>query len=398
MNKTKYIVVIAGIMIMLCLGVAYSWGVFLLPIEKDLGWGRVQISLAISILLLVFSAFMSIGGICEKKYGPRITATIGGIMVALGWIGASFSQSPIWLYIFYGVLGGIGTGLGYIPSISCGIKWFPEKKGLVTGIIIFGFGFGAAFLSPVMTHFINLYGWRTTMFFCGLIFGALIISFAQFLKAPVEKATTSSAEETKEEVSYSPKEMIKTFSFKILFFTYFISMVAGMMTIGHVVAFALGNGLTAIQGAFALTILSIFNGLGRVLTGYLTDIWGGKKTLALLFLMISCGMFIFFQASGMLTFYILSAFIGLCFGGFLAVYPPLTADYYGKQNFSINYGLVFIGYGSGCFLGPLLGGWVYDLFNSYRLAFHSSGLLALLGSLIVWFLLKNPNELKADIS
>jgi OFA family oxalate/formate antiporter-like MFS transporter len=390
-------VVVSGVMIMLCLGVAYSWGVFLLPIEKDLGWGRAQISLAVSILLLVFSAFMSIGGLLEKKYGPRITATIGGLLIAAAWVGASFSQSPVWLYLFYGLLGGIGTGLGYIPSVSCGIKWFPGKKGLITGIIIFGFGFGTAFISPLITYFINIYGWRTTMLSGGLVFGTLIIIFAQFLKAPLCELSAAPGQDTTGEKSYSPQEMIKTPSFRVLFLTYFIAMVAGMMTIGHIVAFALGRGLTAIQGAFALTILSVFNGLGRVIAGYLTDIWGGKKTLALLFLMIGSGMFIFFQAAHIAAFYLLAGFIGLCFGGFLAVYPPLTADYYGKQNFSINYGLVFVGYGSGCFLGPLLGGWVYDFFNSYQLAFYSSGTLALLGAVIVWFLLKNPKETQLKV-
>lgn len=383
-------VIVAGVVIMLCLGVAYSWGVFLMPIERDLGWSRAEISLAVSILLLVFSAFMSIGGFCEKKYGPRMTATLGGLLVASGWIGASFSRSPGWLYLSYGVLGGIGTGLGYIPSVSCGIKWFPGKKGRVTGIIIFGFGFGAAFLSPVMTYFINLYGWRSTMLFGGLAFGLSIIASAQFLKEPVGELAASTAGRADKAKDYSPKEMLKTSSFKILFITYFLAMVAGMMTIGHVVAFALGRGLSAIQGAFALTILSIFNGLGRVLAGYLADLWGGKKALVILFFAIGIGMFLFFHASGIGTFYLVSAFIGLCFGGFLAVYPPLTADYFGKKHFAVNYGLVFIGYGGGCFLGPLAGGLVHDAFTSYMIAFYASGVLALAGGGIVWLLLEAP--------
>jgi MFS family permease len=169
-------------------------------------------------------------------------------------------------------------------------------------------------------------------------------------------------------------------------------MVAGMMTIGHVVAFAMGQGLSSIQGAFALTVLSVFNGVGRVLAGYLSDLWGGKKALILLFCMIGTGMFLFFHATGIGVFYLLSALIGLCFGGFLAVYPPLTAEHYGRRHFSVNYGLVFIGYGSGCFLGPLAGGLVYDYFQSYMIAFYASGILALLGGAIVWFRLKDPGQ------
>lgn len=392
MNKSKHMVIIAGIVIMLCLGVAYSWGVFLMPIEKDLGWSRAQISLAVSILLLVFSAFMSVGGFFEKKYGPRITATIGGLFVACGWIGASFSKNPIWLYSFYGILGGIGTGLGYIPSVSCGIKWFPQKKGLVTGIIIFGFGFGTAFLSPIITYFINMSDWRITMLFGGSLLGLLIITSAQFLREPLCETDSSNLNENIKETAYTTKAMLKTPSFKIMFITYFLAMIAGMMTIGHMVAFALDRGFTAIQGALALTILSIFNGLGRVLAGYIFDLWGGKKALVLLFFMIGIGMFIFFHASNIALFYLLAAFIGLCFGGFLAVYPPLTAEYYGQKHFAVNYGLVFIGYGSGCFLGPLAGGLVYDAFNSYMIAFYASGILAYLGGAIVWFLLKAPKK------
>lgn len=117
MDKSRWGVVIAGLIILMCLGVAYSWGVFLTPIEKDLGWKRAQISLAVSILLLVFSVFMVVGGICEKKYGPRITATIGGVLVSLGWMAASYSHSRLWLYLSYGIVVGIGTGLSYMPSI-----------------------------------------------------------------------------------------------------------------------------------------------------------------------------------------------------------------------------------------------------------------------------------------
>lgn len=375
---------------MLCLGVAYSWGVFLVPLENDMGWGRAQISLAVSILLLVFSAFMSIGGISERRFGPRITATAGGVLVACGWMGASFSQTPQWMYVFYGVLGGMGTGLAYIPAVSCGIKWFPEKKGLVTGVIVFGFGFGAAFLSPVITYFINLTDWRATMLSAGAILGVVIIAFAQFLKAPLCGFEEAKADGRVEENDFTPGNMVRTSSFRTMFVTYFIAMVAGMMTIGHVVAFAQGKGFTAIQGALALTILSIFNGLGRILAGHISDLWGGKKTLVLLFGMIGMGMFLLYHAQAMVFFYMVSALIGLCFGGFLAVYPPLTSVYFGREHFAVNYGLVFIGYGSGCFLGPLAGGVVYDLFNSYRIAFYFSGVLAILGGVIVRYLLKEP--------
>ena len=387
-------VVIAGVVILMCLGVAYSWGVFLIPIDQDMGWGRAKISFAVSLLLLVFSVFMAVGGFLEKKIGPRQTAGLGGALVGLGWLLASLAQTPLILYLCYGVIAGIGTGLSYMPSISSGIRWFPEKKGLVTGIIVCGFGFGTAFLSPLITRLINLYGWRGTMAVCGVVFGLMIAAAAQFLRVP--PAANSAQDGTPGDgAAFGPSEMIKTKAFPIMFLTYLISMIAGMMTIGHLVAFITDKNFSAMQAALALTILSIFNGAGRVAFGYASDLWGAKKILILLFSLIGAAMLVLFHAGILPVIYVLSAVIGLCFGGFLAVYPALTAEYFGRRDFALNYGLLFVGYGIGCFLGPLIGGWVHDTTQSYVSAFYFAGALAVAGGVGISFL-KRPSLRCAD--
>ncbi|MBN1586044.1 MAG: OFA family MFS transporter [Candidatus Omnitrophica bacterium] len=385
----RWSVVVGGVSILMCLGVAYAWGVFLIPIDQEMGWGRAKISFAVSVLLLVFSVFMVIGGLLEKKIGPRKTAGTGGILVGLGWVLASLSHTPIALYLSYGVIAGIGTGLSYMPSIASGIKWFPEKKGLVTGIIVFGFGFGTAFLSPLITKLINTYGWRTTMAVCGIAFGLIITSAAQLLKSPPVPDSVKGGGAIND-AAFSPMEMLKTGSFWIMFVTYFISMVAGMMTIGHLIAFIADKGFDAMQGALALTILSIFNGAGRVVFGYASDIWGGKKILIFLCASIGLAMFALYPAGVLPVIYALSMAIGLCFGGFLAVYPALTAEYFGQRDFAVNYGLIFIGYGIGCFFGPVMGGWVHDMTKSYLVAFYFAGGIALIGSLLICLFLNKP--------
>jgi MFS transporter, OFA family, oxalate/formate antiporter len=385
----RWTVVIAGVAILMCLGVAYSWGVFLIPIDKEMGWGRAKISFAVSLLLLVFSIFMVVGGLLEKKIGPRKTACIGGFLVGLGWFLASFAKEPFILYLCYGVIAGIGTGLSYMPSISSGIKWFPDKRGLVSGIIVFGFGFGTAFLSPFITKLINLYGWRTAMASCGIAFGLMITGAAQFLKVPLLSCNVNNVSAT-DEAMFSPIEMIGTSTFRIMFLTYIISMVAGMMTIGHLVAFLADKGFNAMQGVLALTILSVFNGIGRITCGYASDFWGGRKILFLLFTLIGLAMFSLYHSGALPVIYVLSALIGLCFGGFLAVYPALTAEYFGRCDFAINYGLIFIGYGIGCFLGPCIGGCVHDTAKSYLAAFYFAGVLALAGSTLIYLLKKPP--------
>lgn len=389
-GKSRWGIVIAGVTILMCLGIAYSWGVFLVPIDGDMGWGRAKISFAVSVLLLVFSVFMVIGGLLEKKFGPRKTASAGGVLVGVGWILSSFSTSPFSLYLSYGVIAGVGTGLSYMPSISSGVKWFPDKKGLVTGIIVFGFGFGTAFLSPVITRSIASLGWRNTMMLFGVLLGAVIITAAQFLKNPVSSAGSQNCPGNIEVPSFSTLNMMKTGTFKIMFVTYFISMVAGMMTIGHIAAYITDRGFTTLQGALALTILSVFNGIGRISFGHASDIWGGKRILCVLFLMIGGAMPFLYHSNALFFIYALSALIGLCFGGFLAVYPALTAEYFGCRDFAVNYGVIFIGYGTGCFFGPLIGGAVYDAAKDYMFAFYFAGFLAVSGALLTGLFVKRP--------
>ncbi len=393
----RWFVVIGAVLIIMCLGVAYSWGIFLMPIAAEFDWGRGETSLAISILLFVFSVFMVVGGILEKKVGPRITASIGGIFVSLGWILAYFTESLWWLYATYGVLAGIGTGLGYLPSISTGIKWFPDKKGVISGIVVFGFGFGAAFLAPLSAHFIEIYGWKMTMLVFGVGFGVIIISAAQLLKAPPENWRPLGWKPSEDSMvktaihDFSPTEMLKTSTFKLMFMTYCVSMIAGMMTIGHISAFASDIGFSTMQAAFAITILAVCNGAGRILCGALSDKIGRKKTLTIIFGLIGITMLFLYFMTPLLALYTAAGIIGLCFGGFLSVYPPTTADFFGMKHFGTNYGLVFMGYGIGCFVGPWLGGMVYDVTGSYLVAFAIAGVLALLGAIVSSLFLKPPN-------
>ncbi|MEW6535300.1 MAG: OFA family MFS transporter [Candidatus Auribacterota bacterium] len=389
----RWLVVAGGIIIILCLGVAYAWGVFLLPIAEEFGWSRAETSLAQSILIFVFSTFMVVGGLLEKRIGPRLTASIGGALVCLGWILAYKTQSKLWLYFTYGGIAGIGTGLGYLPAVSSGVKWFPDKKGMITGIIIFGFGFGSAIFARLSTMFIEMIGWRHTMLLYGASFGVLITGAAQLLKPPPkgwEPVVAAANAQSKEGIDFKPFEMIKTGSFMILFITYLMSMVAGMMTIGHINAFAQDTGYDANQAATALIILAIANGLGRVIFGAVSDKIGRKNTLVLLFILTAGSKFLLPSISELSAAYAIAGLIGLCFGGFLAVYPAATGDFFGMKNFGVNYGIVFIGYGCGCFIGPWLGGLVYDSMGSYQIAFKSAAGVAVAGAVLTYLFVKPP--------
>jgi len=389
MNKlTRSLIIISGILILMVLGTSYSWGVFLLPITSDTGWTRTEVSMAVSILLLTFSLFMPIGGFLEKKLGPRITVEIGAFFVGIGWILSSYSLSPLWLYLFYGLLVGIGTGFCYMPPISCGIKWFQNNKGFATGAILLGFGAGSAFLSPIITFVINLYGWRTTMAILGIVFSILIIILAQSLKNPDEEITLQNTKDSK--ANLSPLQMIKTLDFKIIFLTYIMAMFSAMLTTNHIVAILNNKNFSMIQSTLSLSFLSLSNGFGRILIGTISDFLGRKKITILLFIILGISIICLNFSNSLFIIYFLSILIGLCFGGFLAIYPAITSELFGNRDFSINYGIVFIGYGIGCFLGPIFGGYIFDLTKSYQSALILSGIIPLLGTIIIQFYYRKP--------
>ncbi len=380
MNRySGQVAVMAGILIMICLGTAYAWGVFMIPIDAEMGWGRASISFAVSVLLLVFSVFMFIAGILEKKIGAFRTSALGGLLVGLGWISASFAQSPAWLNATYGVMTGIGTGLCYMISVSTGIKWFPERKGMVTGLIVFGFGFGTAFLSPLVTYSIDSLGWRGAMQMFGAVFMLVIVAMSFLLKRPEGVSTASDGKAGLDKAL----KIVRSGKFKVLFISYLLAMVAGMMAIGHIAAFAMGEGFSPIQAAFALTVMSLFNGIGRISFGAISDKAGVKPTLVMLFFSIAVSVLMLLFASSLSAIYLVSGLIGLFFGGFLAVYPPATLTSFGSNDFSISYGLVFIGYGLGCFIGPLAAGYIFDITAGYDVAFFLGSVSALLGGVLV---------------
>ncbi|MCX8082909.1 MAG: OFA family MFS transporter [bacterium] len=388
-EKSVCLIVIAGFFILLCLGVAYAWGIFIVPITTETGWTRTSVSLAVSILLLVFSLFMPVGGFLEQKIGPGITALMGGIILSAGWIMASFTNSIKWLYMTYGLLGGIGTGLSYLPSVSTGIKCFENRKGLIAGIITAGFGLGSAFLAPLGVELIELYGWRRTMFIYGVILGIIISISSIFLRMPAgENKKAEIKTDDNKNNDYIPIRMIKDVSFKTIFFTYFFAMLSGMMLIGHIVPFLEDAGYSSIQASLAITILAISNGTGRITVGFLSDKWDKGNILRSLFFIIGITSITLNFIPSIYLFYIASVLIGLCFGGFLSIYPAITAEMFGTRYFGVNYGIVFIGYGLGCFAGPLLGGFFYDAMENYFLAFIIAGIISLSGAGLVEFVLK----------
>ncbi|KUO42508.1 MAG: hypothetical protein APZ16_04245 [Candidatus Hadarchaeum yellowstonense] len=390
----RWFVVPCGFAINLTLGVVYAWSVFLKPLMNEFGWTTAETSLAFTILLLTFAIVMIPAGRLNDRMGPRKVATAGGLLLGLGFILASFTSSLPWLYLTYGFIAGAGVALAYVTPIATCVKWFPDKKGLVTGIIICGFGLSSAFLAPLATYLINTVGWKAAFQLLGIVFLLVAVGGAQGLRLPPPgwcpagwkssgSATAAPAQD------YTWRQMLRTKKFWMIWLMYTFGTTSGLGVIGHVAKFAQETGMDALLAALAVSVLAIFNGLGRISWGAISDRIGRVKSMTIMFIIQAAVMFSLVGATGIYLF-IAVAVVGFCFGGNLSIFPSVTADFFGTKYYGINYGFVFTAYGVGGVLGPYLSGYLFDLTKNYFMAFQIAGVLCAIA--VVISLLLRPKK------
>jgi len=385
--------VVAAIVINLCLGAVYAFSILVPPLEKEFNWTRIETSIASTLALLTFALSMIPAGRLQDKKGPRTAVSIGGVLIGLGMILSSYTSSLLWLYVNYGLLLGLGIGFAYGAPIATCSKWFPDKKGLVTGMVVFGFGGGSILFAPLWNYIIMIYSWRTNFLVSGLLFMVLTVASAQILKnPPKDYAPTrwiASKINRKNSVECEPEVMIKTLPFILLWVSYWFGTNAGLMTISQAkqVAKEIAK-MNDLDATLAVSILGGFNAVGRIFWGFVGDRIGREKALSISFLLSAFALLILGIISEQTIFLSGICLVGLCFGGFLALYPVLTSDYYGSKNFGVNYGIVFTAYGAGSVLGPIMASYFRTYQGTYMPAFFISAVLALLGMVFILFLRK----------
>ena len=368
-EKAGWIVVAGGVLINLMLAVTYTWSVFTGPLVEKYGWTNTEVQLAFSVMLAMFAISMIPAGIIQDRKGPRLVAFAGGILIGLGFIAtALFASSPLLIYITYGILCGSGVGLAYVTPIAAGVKWFEKRKGLVSGILVFGFGFGSLILAPLAQKLIEIQGINQTFLTLGVAISIVVCAGALLLRNPSEKKVAARASGKKE---LGPKEMLRSRTFWVLWVTFAFSAAAGLMVIGNIATFAKLS-FTSVHGmdkvaaaslaAWAVGVLAIFNGAGRIFAGLLSDRIGRPKTMFLMFGLQTILLWTVLFVSGLspLALFLSMAFIGLCFGANFSLFPSATADAFGTKNMGVNYGLVFTAYGFGGILGPQLMAFMLD--------------------------------------
>lgn len=382
----RWTIVVGAIIIQICLGAVYAFSVLVPPLEGEFHWSRIETSPAFTIALLVFALSMIPAGKLQDKRGPRLVAALGGILLGLSMILSSFTNSLTWLYISYGLIGGLGIGFAYGAPIATCVKWFPDKRGLITGLAVFGFGAGSIIFAPLWTFLIEATDWRITFLITGILFLLLILPSAQILKNPPQGFRPANWKPTAKAQSikdFSPSEMLKTITFFLIWASYWFGTTAGLMVIGHAKTASMElAGLDGVQASLVVSLLGLFNASGRILWGFLGDKYGREKILSLIFAVCCGALFIASSIYEAVVFVLGIILVGLSFGGFLAIYPALTSDYYGTKNLGVNYGIIFTAYGAGGILGPIMAGYFRTYANSYVPSFYVAGTLALIGIIL----------------
>lgn len=376
-KRTRFIIAISGFLITLLLGVLYAWGVFVNPLELEFGWTRAQATLPYTIASIIFAIGMVFAGFIQDRKGPRFVALLGGLFSGLGFILSYFTNSLLLLTTVFGIMGGFGMALGYSGAVSSGVKCFPDKKGLATGLVVGGFGFGAFLWAPLSTFLIHNFGWRNTFLIIGIVLIIIISIFANFLKNPPKDWIPSSFEKTLTK-KYTPEytgkdfkfsQMLKTSVFWLMWIHYILATSPGIMIIVHLNPIAVEyGGFSPINAAFLLSILSIFNLIGRFFLGPLSDKIGRLKTFTLIGSMVLISMILLYIAHYLnILFYVVPIIAGISYGGYLALSPSFTADVFGTKYYGVNYGAMFTAWGIAGIFGPYLAGFLHDLTKSYFL-------------------------------
>ena len=377
----RWLVVVGALLIQISLGAIYIYSVFKPALGKQFpSWTATDLALPSQLVLAFFALSTIFSGRIQDKLGPRNVAAVGGILLGAGLVIASFAQSLTMFVIGFSVIGGIGIGAAYVCPIATCVKWFPDKRGLITGLAVAGFGAGALVFTPVAKAFIKnpSIGIMKTFLYLGIIFCIAVVLGALLMKNPPAgwkpegwspPAPAGGAAPAKTDYAWS--EMLGKAQFWLSWLTYFAGCTAGLMVIMNTTnvwqSFSLLDAvkgtdtvpkttydLVVSRGQDAVMVVAIFNAIGRIAWGKISDNLGRSKTLFVMFL-ISGGMML---ALNWLTTYALFlagvAIVGFCFGGFLALFPAVTADFFGTKNVGVNYGLMFTAYGAGGLFGPWL--------------------------------------------
>jgi MFS transporter, OFA family, oxalate/formate antiporter len=396
-------VVLAAVSINLILGVLYAWGVTGKALVAQWHWSKADAALPFTVSTVAFALTMIFAGRAQDKIGPRYVAMLGGLLLGLGMVASSWAKSPEVMMVTFGVLGGMGIGVGYSATTPPSIKWFPPaRKGLIAGLVVAGVGLASVWIAPLTRQLLDTVGISTTFLILGGGTIVIVGTLAQLLKAPPAGFQPTTPAPTAAKPLMLRREldwpqMLRTPTFYLLWFAFILAAAPGLLLLSNAATIAGEQALANVTnpaeklakaaaiGTTAVMVLAIFNTSGRVVGGFVSDLIGRRNTMVLAFLLQTVNMLLFryYTSPGLLLFGV--GFAGVCYGTIFTLFPAATADYFGVRNLGVNYGLLFTAFGVAGVSGSLLGGRVRDVLGnfdrSYLICAGMLGVAALLAAI-----------------
>jgi OFA family oxalate/formate antiporter-like MFS transporter len=377
-SMNRWVIAAAGVFLQIALGAVYAWSVFRIPLAKQFGWSIPDITLTFTICIFVLGVSAFFGGLWLNKRGPRIVALTGGILYGIGVFLASFSDRGLWwLYLSYGVIGGIGLGFSYIVPIAVLVKWFPDRRGLITGIAVGGFGAGALITAPVATWLIQTVGVLHTFAYLGIAFLIVTVISGYFMQNPPTGWKPEGWSPTASEVAHRAKrdytlgESLGTWQWWALWLLLFLNTSAGISVISQEAPlFEELVRVTAVVAASMVGVASLGNGLGRVFWAWASDGITRKATFFVMFLLQALLFWFLPGITSASALTVVAFIVLLCYGGGFGTMPAFAADYFGAKNVGPIYGLMLTAWGFASAFGPLLIAYLRQADGTYRGALH----------------------------
>ena len=397
----RWWIAFAGILLQMALGAVYAWSVFRVPLAKQFNWTISQVTLTFTIAIMVLGFASFFGGLWLKRVGPRVVALTGGVLYGLGVFLASFSNHGLWwLYLTYGVIGGIGLGFAYIVPVAVLLKWFPDKRGLMTGIAVGGFGAGALVTAPVATRLIQSVGVLQTFAYLGIAFLIVCVVSGYFMQNPPDGWKPEGWEPTQKQLvqssakSFTLGEALKTWQWWALWLLLFLNTSAGISIISQEAPmFQEFAKITPIVAAGMVGVVSIGNALGRVFWAWVSDTLGRRVTFAVMFV-FQIGLFWLLPSLhtvGSVT--VVGFIILMCYGGGFGTMPAFAADYFGPANVGSIYGLMLTAWGFASAFGPLLIAHMRQASGAYAGGLHEIAVV-MAASAVLPLLVRPPAPVK----
>jgi MFS transporter, OFA family, oxalate/formate antiporter len=359
-------IAVAAVVMQICLGAVYGWSVFKIPLIRNMGWKETDVQLNFTLAIVFLGVGTVIGGLWQDRVGPRKVASVAGVLYGVGYLVAAYAvshQSLTIMYLGYGVLSGIGMGMGYITPVATLVKWFLDRRGLMTGVAVCGYGAGALVMSPIAASLIPTKGISATFAYFGIVYLILVVAAAQFYANPPQgwrlagwepRGAVAKAAST---YDFTVKEAVSTWQFWLLWVMLFLNVSAGIMIISQASPMAQSKefvGMTAKAAASMVGLISIFNALGRVFWAWVSDMLGRSRVYFILYLIQAIVFFTLPRIHGATTFSVMFAIIGLCYGGGFGTMPSFTADFFGAKYMGGIYGWILLAWGAGAIPSPIM--------------------------------------------